>query len=178
MQRAGSSKSAVDWRRFSSQRMLSLPSIGTRVGLFFFLRAAVPLNFSRVQNLTAARPKGTPSVVTAKLERIRSQQTVCIRKRPSLPLAAVDAIGEPDPRRPLPLVGKLGGVLEHQDRPLRRRKTLARRVEMAGQDLRFADPLIGKSGRRPWCSPNPGRPKECSPPWRRPYAAPKHGGRE
>ena len=49
-------------------RVLSLPSIGTRVGLIFFLRAAVPLNFSRVQNLTAARPKGTPSVVTAKQE--------------------------------------------------------------------------------------------------------------
>jgi hypothetical protein len=38
----GSPKSAVDWRRFSSQRMLSLSSIGTRVGLIFFLRAAVP----------------------------------------------------------------------------------------------------------------------------------------
>ena len=31
--------------------------------------------------------------------------------------AAVDAIGEPDPRRPLPLVGKLGGVLEHRIGP-------------------------------------------------------------
>src|SRR5215471_8001252 len=38
MQRAGPPKSAVDWRRFSSQRMLSLSSIGTRVGLIFFLR--------------------------------------------------------------------------------------------------------------------------------------------
>src|SRR5215469_12812401 len=61
MQRAGSPKSAVDWRRFSSQRMLSLSSIGTRVGLIFFLRAPVPLNLSRIQNLTAARPKGRPA---------------------------------------------------------------------------------------------------------------------
>ncbi len=41
---------------FSSQRMLSLCSIGTRVGLIFRLRAAVPLNFCRVQNLMAAKP--------------------------------------------------------------------------------------------------------------------------
>jgi len=56
------------WRMFSSQRMLSLSSTGTGVGLIFFLRAAVPLNFCRVQNLMAAKPKVSPSVVTTKLE--------------------------------------------------------------------------------------------------------------
>src|SRR3546814_4507272 len=43
-------------------------SMGTLVGLIFFLSAAVPLNFLRVQNLTAVRPRGSPSVVTARLE--------------------------------------------------------------------------------------------------------------
>src|SRR4051812_3006024 len=33
--RPGSPNSAVDWRMFSSHRMLSLCSIGTRVGLIF-----------------------------------------------------------------------------------------------------------------------------------------------
>lgn len=35
-----------------------------RVGLIFFLSAAVPLKFFRVQHLTAASPSGTPSIVT------------------------------------------------------------------------------------------------------------------
>ncbi|XUJ37640.1 hypothetical protein ACQ5SK_28640 [Bradyrhizobium japonicum] len=38
---------------------------GNPGGLIFFLSAAVPLNFFRVQNLTAANPSGTPSIVTA-----------------------------------------------------------------------------------------------------------------
>ena len=44
--------------------------------LIFFLSAAVPLNFERVQNLTAEGPKGRPSSVTARLECIRSPHTV------------------------------------------------------------------------------------------------------
>jgi hypothetical protein len=58
--------------------------MGTRVGLIFFLSAAVPLNFLRVQNLTAAKPSGSPSVVAAKLECIRMPQTVCDLRRPVL----------------------------------------------------------------------------------------------
>jgi hypothetical protein len=80
--RPGSPNNPVDWRMFASQRTLSLHSIGIRVGLIFLLRAAVPLNFFRVQNFTAAKPRGSPSVVTAKLACISSPQTVCIRKRP------------------------------------------------------------------------------------------------
>jgi len=64
--------------------MLSFFSMGTRVGLIFFLSAAVPLNFFRVQNLTAANPSGNPSVVTARLECIRMPQTVCALRRPTL----------------------------------------------------------------------------------------------
>ena len=86
MHRAGSPNNSVVCRMLSSQRTLSLPSIGTRVGLIRFLRALVPLNLFRVQNLTAPRPSGKPSVVTARLACISSPQTVCIRMRPSLSL--------------------------------------------------------------------------------------------
>ncbi|TWI21480.1 hypothetical protein IQ26_06853 [Mesorhizobium tianshanense] len=48
MHRAGSPNSAIDWRIFSSQRKLSF-SMGIRIGSIFFLSAAVPLNFVRVQ---------------------------------------------------------------------------------------------------------------------------------
>jgi hypothetical protein len=41
-----------------------------------FLSAAVPLNFFRVQNFTAANPSGSPWVVTARLECISIPQTV------------------------------------------------------------------------------------------------------
>jgi len=47
----------VDCFKFSNHRMLSFFSMGIRVGLIFFLSAAVPLNFFRVQNLTAANPR-------------------------------------------------------------------------------------------------------------------------
>ena len=67
---------------FSSQRMLSFLSIGTRVGLIRRLSAFVPLNLARVQNLIAASPNGSPSVVTARLACISKPQTVCILSRP------------------------------------------------------------------------------------------------
>src|SRR5208337_5044463 len=87
-QRCGSLSNADDCLRFSSHRTLSFSSIGTRVGLIFFLSALHPLNFFRVQNFTAAIPSGRPSVVTTRLECIRRPHTVCIRRRPawSLPL--------------------------------------------------------------------------------------------
>lgn len=58
--------------------------MGIRVGLVFFLSVAVPLNFFRVQNLTAANPSGTPLIVTARLECIRMPQTVCDLRRSAL----------------------------------------------------------------------------------------------
>lgn len=66
----------MDCRKLSSHRTLSFFSIGTRVGLIFLLRLAVPLNFLRVQNFTAERPSGTPSIVTARLECISMPHTV------------------------------------------------------------------------------------------------------
>jgi hypothetical protein len=52
------------------------------LGLTLLLRALVPLNFFRVQNLTAARPSGTPAVVTTRLECSSSPQTVWVTCRP------------------------------------------------------------------------------------------------
>ena len=43
-------------------------SIGTRVGLIFFFRALQPVNLLRVQNFMAVRPRGSPSMVIARLE--------------------------------------------------------------------------------------------------------------
>ena len=42
----------------------------------------MPLNFLRVQNLTAARPSGTPSVVSTRLECMSTPQTVWVACRP------------------------------------------------------------------------------------------------
>ena len=75
--------------------MLSLPSIGIRVGLILFLRAFVPLNFFRVQNLAAAIPSGNPSVVTVRLECINSPQSVCMRWRPDLSLPLLTFVVKP-----------------------------------------------------------------------------------
>jgi hypothetical protein len=50
--------------------------IGTRVRLIFFCSAAVALNFFRFHNLMAAKPRGRPSVVNARLECIRMPHTV------------------------------------------------------------------------------------------------------
>src|SRR6185503_6531567 len=88
------------------------------VGLIFFFRAAVPLNFCRVQNLTAARPSGSPSRVIAKLECMRMPQTVWDRTRPALsrPLFTLLVM----PIAPgFPLVGELRRVVEHKDQTFR-----------------------------------------------------------
>ena len=59
-------------------------------------------------------------------------------------LAAVDPVGDADLLGPLPLVGKLRRVLEHQDRPTRRGKAALGRLKMTCQDLCLTDPLIGE----------------------------------
>lgn len=75
--------------------MLSLASIGTRVGFTFRFSALVPLNCVLVQNLIAVNPSGNPAVVTARLECIRTPQTVCWRGRPFLSLPANDLCKTP-----------------------------------------------------------------------------------
>src|SRR5215469_2515785 len=60
--RPGSPSRAVDCWTFCSHRTLSFFSIGTRVGLIFFLSASVPLNFFRVQNFIAVSPPAEPLI--------------------------------------------------------------------------------------------------------------------
>jgi hypothetical protein len=57
---------------------------------------------------------------------------------------AVHPIGEADRLGPLPPEGELGRVLEDQDRAAGGGEAIPRRPEMTGEDLRFADPLIGE----------------------------------
>ncbi|XIA68082.1 hypothetical protein ACFIOY_18325 [Bradyrhizobium sp. TZ2] len=54
------SNNCVECLRFSNHRTLSFFSMRVGVVLIFFLSAAVPLNFFRVQALTAANPSGPP----------------------------------------------------------------------------------------------------------------------
>ncbi|QRE76005.1 hypothetical protein F1D61_22695 [Methylobacterium aquaticum] len=79
MQRSGAANSDVDWRRLSSQRKLSLYSIGTWFGLTLHLTAFAPLNFCRDQNFTAASPSDRPSVVTASEACMSRPYSVCMR---------------------------------------------------------------------------------------------------
>src|SRR3954470_10590368 len=83
--RDGSPSRRVDCSRFSSQRTLSLASMGTRVGLTLRFKALVPLNLLRVQNLITASPIGGHSEVTARLECLRTPHSVWSRGLPSFP---------------------------------------------------------------------------------------------
>ena len=122
--------------------MLSFFSMGTRVGLIFFLSAAVPLNFFRVQNLTAASPSGSPSVVTARLECIRMPQTVCDLRRPALSRPLLMLLVMPIASDVLSLIAELGRVMQHKNRTVGGDRAITRRLEVAGQNVRFADPVV------------------------------------
>ena len=63
---------------------------------------------------------------------------------PLFVLAAVHAADDADRLGALALERELGGVLDHQDGAVRRGEAVARGLEMAGQDLCLADPLIGE----------------------------------
>src|SRR3954467_6195682 len=144
-QRAGAPSKAMDWRRFSSQRMLSLCSMGTRVGLILRLSAAVPLNCCRDQNFTADRPNGRPAVVTAREVCMRRPHTVCIRKRPalSLPLFTRQVMPTASARSRWK-VNSVVSWMTDQNGAVRRGEAVARGLEMAGEDLHLADPIIGE----------------------------------
>src|SRR6266700_1836513 len=83
-QRPGSLSSSVEYRKFSSQRMLSFCSMGTRVGLILRFRALAPWNLSRLQNLMAASPSGRPSTVVTRLE-VHQDAAAGIQMGPSWP---------------------------------------------------------------------------------------------
>ena len=59
-------------------------------------------------------------------------------------LAAVHPAGEADRVRALALVGELCRVVQNQDDAVARGTAAVRRLEMASEDLRFADPVIGE----------------------------------
>src|ERR671912_2606349 len=61
-----------------------------------------------------------------------------------LVLAAVDAAGLADPLGPPPPVGELGRVVEDHDRAADAGGPIARRPEVAAEDLPLADPVVGE----------------------------------
>jgi hypothetical protein len=124
--------------------MGSFFSMGTRIGFIFFLSAAVPLNFFRAQNLTAASPSGSPSVVTPRLECIRMPQTVGDLRRPRLVPSAVYTLRYPDRVRVLSLIGELGRVIEHKDGTIGGDRAVARRLRVTSQNVRLTDPVVGE----------------------------------
>lgn len=60
--------------------------MGSRVGLIYFSSAAVPLNFIRVQNFVAERPRGRPSASSEARMHRKRPHTVRIRRRAALSL--------------------------------------------------------------------------------------------
>jgi hypothetical protein len=100
------SSRSIDCLRLSSHRTLSFFSIGTRVGLIFFLSCAAPLNFFRVQNFTAAKPSGRP-------RQLRRDWNASAFRRPcdDANPAAIDALGQADGARIRTLVGEFRRVL-------------------------------------------------------------------
>ena len=69
---------------------------------------------------------------------------MCIRIAAGFVLAAVHAVGDADRLGALALEGELGRVLEHQDGAVGRGEPVTRGLEVAGQDLRLADPVVGE----------------------------------
>jgi hypothetical protein len=60
----------------------------------------------------------------------------------------VDALGDANELWPFALVGKLSRVMEHENKAICGRYAPARRLEMARQDVRFVDPVIGEKAIR------------------------------
>src|SRR3989338_2774356 len=141
--RSGAPINSVERRRLSSQRMLSFCSIGTRVGLTLRASAFVPLNFSRDQNFAAVSPSGKPSGVTARLACMSMPQIMCWLPT-LLALPAARGLCEADLLRRGPLEREFRGVLQHQDRAVRRPYPQPRGREVTRQYLVFADILVRK----------------------------------
>jgi hypothetical protein len=59
-------------------------------------------------------------------------------------LTAVHAASDADRLGALALERELGGVLDHQNGAVRRGEAVTCGLEMAGEDLRLADPIIGE----------------------------------
>lgn len=58
--------------------------------------------------------------------------------------AVLDEFRNPDQLGPIPLIGELSRVVKHENRAVRCCHPLTRRLEMARQNVRFADTMIGE----------------------------------
>src|SRR6266478_8248288 len=145
MHRPGSPRSSVDCFRFSSHRMLSFFSMGTRVGLIFLLRAAVPFELvsgpelHRAQSQRQSRGRDRKTRVHQDSARRVYSGIAC-----QISFAVGDTLRNPDQLRPIPLIGELGRVVKYENRAVHCRCTLTRRLEMARQNVCFADSMIGE----------------------------------
>lgn len=132
----------VDWRVFSSQRLLPFCSIGTRVGLMCRLSSEQPLNCFLVQNFTAARPSCRPSAVTTRLECARMPH--CQHAPLVEPVSRRASAGLTHEFGMLPLIQEDRGVLQNQYRVGCGRETCSTSIKMPAQDIVFANPVFGE----------------------------------
>jgi hypothetical protein len=58
--------------------------------------------------------------------------------------SAVDTLRYADQLRPLSLIGKLRSIVEHENKTIRRSQAITSRLEMTGQNVRLANPVIGE----------------------------------
>ncbi len=123
--------------------MLSFASIGTRVGSTRRLSALVPLNVGRPgPGLDRRQPQRQP---VRRHGQAGVHQQAADGVHPELAIGFPPARGcreRADPPGSRTLVGELGRVLQHQDRPGGGRDAAARRAEMAGEDPGLADRLV------------------------------------
>jgi len=151
---------SIPWTvlRFSSQRMLS----------FFFDRHTRRINPSlqriravklvRFQNLIAARPSGSPSRVTTKLECIRMPQ---LGVKPCTPFVACWYLLRFRSMRYLRADKTTLSCREEPEvgKPWLAGNSLARAGKMTARILDSLIVRCQKSGRPPWCWPSPDMPK-------------------
>jgi hypothetical protein len=124
--------------------MLSFFSMGTRVGLIFFFSAAVPLNFFRVQNLTAVSPRGKPFGCQRKARvhqdatnRMRSQATCLVT-------TAVYAFSDSDGVRVLSLIAELCGIMDHKNETVSDDAAITRRLKVTSENIGLTDAVVRK----------------------------------
>ena len=136
--RDGSPSSSVDCLRFSSQRTLSFCSIGMRVRLTLPLRALVPLNFLRVQNLTAARPSGSA---------LGGEDEAGVHEHPAEGHGGVPGLEQREPADrvgPIAPEAELGGVVQDQDRAGGRGEPRPGGGEVPGEDDALIDAPVAE----------------------------------
>lgn len=124
--------------------MLSFSSIGTWVGLIFFLSAFGSLELLARPELDGRYPKWQ-SVRRYHQARMHQNAARGIVAQSSIFSPAGHAFArDTDSLDIFSLLRELGRIMQHQNGSLARRKTRARRAEMPGQNVRFADSIVGE----------------------------------